>query len=46
MTFNLDCDSCGFANEVDEEVYAYTDARDHEAEHPSHVVVISETREG
>lgn len=42
MTFDLECDSCEYAEVVDEAATAYTGARDHEADHPSHIVLISE----
>lgn len=43
MRFDLDCDTCGYAEVVDEAASAYTGARDHEADHPSHFVIISES---
>ena len=42
MTFELDCDSCGYQENTDSENSAYATAREHEAEHPSHIVQILE----
>lgn len=42
MTYELACDSCGYAEAVTEERSAYTGARDHEAEHPEHIVMITQ----
>ncbi|MEF8851564.1 MAG: hypothetical protein V5A44_06430 [Haloarculaceae archaeon] len=43
MPLRLDCDSCDFERETDDEVTAYAAARDHEAANPSHFVFIEET---
>lgn len=40
MRLRLDCDTCEFALETDDEVAAYGAARDHEAANPSHFVFI------
>lgn len=40
MPYDLTCDSCEFARTVNEEVSAYTGAKDHEEEHPTHFVFI------
>lgn len=40
MAFTLRCDSCEFADSVDDEHTAYTRTRDHELEHGSHFVLI------
>ena len=42
MTYNLECERCEFAAVTDREARAYTGAKHHEAEHPDHVVFISE----
>lgn len=44
MGYELDCDSCDFAQTVERERDTYPRARDHEAEHPSHFVFISGKR--
>lgn len=41
MGFELDCDTCEFAQVVEDERDTYPRARDHEAEHPSHFVFIT-----
>lgn len=43
MIFDLECDSCAYAEVVEEAANAYTGARDHEADHPTHCVIISES---
>lgn len=40
MAYTLTCDSCEFDLGVDEEVRAYSNAKEHEAEHPAHFVFI------
>ena len=42
MAYELACDSCEFAEAEALERSAYAGARDHESEHPSHFVVITE----
>lgn len=42
MMFELSCDTCDYADAVPVERSAYSDARDHEAEHPTHNVLITE----
>lgn len=40
MPYWLDCDTCEFGREADDEVAAYSAAKDHEAEHTDHFVAI------
>lgn len=40
MAFDLACDTCEFSRTIDAENSAYTTARDHESDHPSHFVFI------
>lgn len=41
MQYELDCDTCDFAQTVEEEGETYPRAKDHEAEHPTHFVFIT-----
>lgn len=45
MTFALKCDSCEFADTVEDEGRAYTLARDHEADETTHFVGIETVEE-
>lgn len=38
MAYSLDCDACDFVREHDDEITAYSVAKEHEAEHPDHFV--------
>ncbi len=40
MAYSLDCGTCEFFRETDDEVTAYSLAKEHEAEHPEHFVFI------
>ena len=40
MSYSVDCIACDFVEEIVDEVTAYCVARDHEAEHPDHFVVM------
>ena len=42
MLYELSCDSCEFVDAAVKERSAYAEARDHEAQYPSHFVFISE----
>ena len=42
MQYRLACDSCEFDAETEGAGDAYTAARDHEADHPTHFVDITE----
>jgi hypothetical protein len=40
MTLELDCDTCAYTRELEEEWRAYDEARKHEAENPTHAVLL------
>ena len=42
MHYRLACDSCEFDEEAEIAMQAYTAARNHEADHPTHIVDITE----
>jgi hypothetical protein len=42
MSYNVTCDRCRFARDVDDWVGAQAAARDHEADHPTHIVDVHE----
>lgn len=43
MAFDLDCDTCDYSQTVDAESTAYVSAKEHEADHPTHFVLIRST---
>lgn len=43
MEFRLECDTCGFDRTTDDELRAYGLAKEHEAEHGEHFVLIETT---
>lgn len=45
LPFALECDTCDFVRHVDDEVDAYTAAKDHESEHGDHFVYVEERTE-
>lgn len=40
MPLELDCDTCDYSRELDEEWRAHDEARRHEAENPTHNVLL------
>lgn len=40
--YELTCDTCSYSYAVETERTAYSEARDHEAAHPTHMIDITE----
>lgn len=40
MAYSVECDTCEFMREINDEVTAYSVAKDHEAEYAGHFVMM------